>query len=273
MTEPSKIADVDTDRPNAARMYDYFLGGSLNFAADRQAAERVLQAIPNIREIAAANRTFLRRAVLHMIDLGVRQFLDIGSGLPTVGNVHEIAQAADPAARVVYVDIDPVAVAYSLRLLEHNKQATAIDADLRNAQAILAHPQLREALDLAAPVGLLLTSVLHFVADDADAYPAVAELRNALVPGSCIAISHATDVIAPDRAAATEVIYRRTISKGGTVRTRDQIAEFFGDYTVLEPGLVWVSQWQPGSLAQAGAHPEQFALLAGVARKPGGPGE
>jgi hypothetical protein len=259
---------VDIERPSAARMYDYYLGGSHNFAADREAAEQVIKAIPNVREIAVANRAFLRNAVLHMLDLGVRQFLDVGSGIPTVGNVHEVAQAVDPVAWVVYVDTDPVAVAHGQQLLRGNDRATAIAADLRDPQSILAHRRLRQTLDLAAPVGLLIVSVLHFL-DDADAYPAVAELRAALPPGSCLAISHvATEGIARDSSDAAAAVYQRSTSPGGTARTRGQIMMFFGDYGLLEPGLVWVSQWQPGRLAEAGDHPERIALLAGVARKP-----
>jgi hypothetical protein len=181
--------DVDIDRPSAAGMYDYYLGGSHNFAVDRQAAEQVVKAIPNVRQIAVANRGFLREAVRHLLKLGARQVLDVGSGIPTVGNVHEVAQAVDHHARVVYVDIDPVAVIHAQQLLSGNDRATALAADLRHPEAILSHRSLRETLDLTQPVGLLLVSVLHFL-PDADAYPAVARLREALPPGSGLAISH-----------------------------------------------------------------------------------
>jgi hypothetical protein len=261
--------DVDIDQPSAARMYDYFLGGSHNFAVDRQAAEQVITAIPNVRQIAAANRTFLRNAVLHLLDLGVRQFLDVGSGIPTVGNVHEVAQAVDPQARVVYVDIDPVAVIHAQHLLSGNDQAAAINADLRHPEAILAHRALRETLDLTQPVGLLLVSVLHFL-PDSDAYPAVAHLRAALPPGSGLVISHAaTEGLARDRSDAAAAVYQRSTAPGGAMRTRAEIEGFFDGYDLLAPGLVWVSQWQPGSLADVGEHPEHIALLAGAARKPG----
>jgi hypothetical protein len=163
-------------------MYDYFLGGSHNFAVDRQAAEQVVKAIPNVRQIAVANGAFLRNAVLHLVDLGVRQFLDVGFGIPTVGSVHEVAQTVDPQSRVVYVDIDPVAVIHAQRLLSDNVRAAAINVDLRHPEAILAHRSLRETLDLTQPVGLLLVSVLHFL-PDSDAYPAVAHLRRALPSG------------------------------------------------------------------------------------------
>jgi hypothetical protein len=249
-------------------MYDYFLGGSHNFAVDRQAAEQVVEAIPNVRQIAVANRAFLRNAVLHLVDLGVRQFLDVGSGIPTVGSVHEVAQAVDPQARVVYVDLDPVAVIHAQHLLSGNDRATALAADLRHPEAILAHRSLRETLDLTQPVGLLLVSVLHFL-PDSDAYPAVAYLRRALPPGSGLAISHAAaEGLGRDSSDATAAVYQRSTAPGGAMRTRAQIEWFFDGYDLLAPGLVWVSQWQPGGIADVGEHPEHITLLAGVARKP-----
>jgi len=249
-------------------MYDYYLGGSHNFAADRQAAEQVVKAIPNVRQIAAANRAFLRNAVLHLLDLGVRQFLDIGSGIPTVGNVHEIAQAVDPQARVVYVDIDQVAVIHAQHILAGNDRATAVAANLRHPEAILAHRMLRETLDLTQPVGLLLVSMLHFLADT-DAYPAVAQLRQALAAGSGLAISHAAaEGITRQNSDAAAEVYQRSTAPGGAVRTRAEIEGFFDGYDLLDPGLVWVSQWRAGTIADVGEHPEHITLLAAVARKP-----
>jgi hypothetical protein len=266
---------VDLEAPSAARMYDYYLGGCHNFAADRVAAEQVLQAIPNLREIAVANRRFLRNAVVHLLDLGITQFLDVGSGIPTVGNVHEIVHAVRPEARVVYpearvvyVDFDPVAIMHARNLLAGDPQATAVVADLRHPDAILAHREVCETLDLSRPVGLLLVSMLHFV-PDADAYPAVAVLREALAPGSALAITHvATEGVALHDSDAVHEVYERSMARGGTIRTRAEIGRFFGDYQPVPPGLVWVSQWQPGEAADGGDHPEQIALLAGVARKP-----
>jgi hypothetical protein len=261
--------DVDIDRPSAARMYDYYLGGSHNFAVDRQAAEQVVQAIRNVRQIAAANRGFLRAAVLHLLKLGVRQFLDIGSGIPTVGNVHEVAQGVDSQARVVYVDIDPVAVIHAQQLLAGNDRAAAICADLRHPEAILSHRSLRETLDLTQPVGLLLVSVLHFL-PDADAYPAVARLREALPAGSGLVISHAAvEGLTRDSSDAAAAVYQRSTAPGGAVRSRAGIERLFDGYDLLPPGLVWVSQWQPGTIADIGEHqhPEDIGLLAAVASK------
>jgi hypothetical protein len=259
---------VDLEAPSAARMYDYYLGGCHNFAADRVAAEQVLRAIPNLREVVAANRRFLRNAVLHLLDLGITQFLDVGSGIPTVGNVHEIVHAVRPEARVVYVDLDPVAIVHARNLLADDPQATAIVADLRHPDAILGHREVRETLDLSRPVGLLMVSMLHFV-PDTDAYPAVEALREALVPGSALAITHvATEGVALHDSDAVHEVYEHSTAPGGTIRSRAEIARFFGDYRLVPPGLVWVSQWQPGEPADGGDHPEQIALLAGVARRP-----
>ena len=250
-------------------MYDYFLGGSHNFAADREAAEQVVVAIPNVREIARANRAFLRNAVRHLLDSGIRQFLDVGSGIPTVGNVHEIAQRTAPGCRVVYVDTDPVAVAHSIQLLHGDEHATAIQEDLRQPQGILEHPDVLGTLDLRQPIGLLMISMLHFISDD-EAYPAVETLREALAPGSFIAISHvAAEGMPRDRSDAAGQIYRRSTTPTGALRSRAEIERFFDGLDLVEPGLVWVSQWLPGELADAGEHPEKIAIVAGVARKPG----
>ena len=258
---------VDVDTPSPARMYDYYLGGNHNFPADRAAAEQVLAAVPNAREIARANRAFLGNAVQYLLAQGVRQFLDIGSGIPTVGNVHELIADAQPAARVVYVDTDPVAVAHSITLLRGNPNATAIRADLRHPAAILAHHNVATMLDLSQPIGLLMVSMLHFI-DDHDAYPAVAYLRQVLEPGSYVVMSHPADeAFDNDSADTVAEVYRRTTAPTGGLRSRAKIAEFLQGLDVLEPGLVWVSQWRPGPIADTGDH-HQIAMLAAVARKP-----
>ncbi len=188
--------DDELDRPNAARIYDYLLGGDQNFTADRAAAEHVLDNYPDAALAARANRAFLRRAVAVLAGQGIDQFLDIGSGLPTVGNVHEVARRVNPRARVVYVDNDPVAVRYSRELLaeegEGARGVAAIEADLRDPAAILDHPETRRLLDLRRPLGLLLVAVLHFVPDDAEARRALCAFREIIAPGSYVVISHAT---------------------------------------------------------------------------------
>ena len=256
---------LDASIPSPARMYDYYLGGQHNFAADREAAERVIAIMPQVPRIAQANRAFLGNAVRYMLQHGVRQFLDVGSGLPTVGNVHELAAEVDPRSRVVYVDTDPVAIELSLALLRGQPNATAIRADLRYPDAILAHHNVRTAFDWTQPVGLLIVSVLQFVADD-DAYPAVARLRDALAPGSYLAVSHiVADALGEDRFDAVAEVYRSSTAPTSARRDRNQVLRFFDGLDLVEPGLVWVSQWQPGSALTTDDH--DIAIVAGVARK------
>lgn len=259
--------DIDIRQPSPARMYDYYLGGSHNYAADREAAEDVIAVMPNVREIARANRGFLHRVVKHLVGEGIDQFLDIGSGIPTVGNVHEIAQQANPDTRVVYVDTDPVAVAHSLQILKGNDNATAIRVDLRDPDAIVSHTGLQNVLDLARPVALILASVLHFIAED-EAYPAARSLREALVTGSYLAISHAAaEGITPERSTAAAEVYRRSTVPTSARRNRAEILKFFDGYHLIEPGLVWVSQWRPDTATKPEEHPEHIAYLGGVGLK------
>jgi SAM-dependent methyltransferase len=218
--------------------------------------------------IARTNRAFLRRAVRFLADAGIRQFLDIGSGIPTAGNVHEVAASA-PDARVVYVDIDPVAVAESLELLDGNNRATAIRADLRDAQAILDHPELKRLIDFDQPVALLLVSMLHFVNDDA--YAAVERLVAALGPGSYLALSHGTiPEELPSDIDEVRAVYRSNTSTPLNTRSRADVTRFFVGLDFVEPGLVWAPLWRP-----AAGDPDDFAdnpivsgFLAAVAVKP-----
>ena len=249
-------------------MYDYYLGGSHNFAADREAAEQVIAALPNTRHIARTNRAFVGTAVRYLLGRGVRQFLDIGSGIPTVGNVHEIVHDTDREATVVYVDTDPVAVAHSTAILTDTPRATAIHADLRDPRAILAHDDVRALLDLDQPVGLLMMSMLQFVPDD-QAYPAVAHLRNVLAPGSYVALSHvAVEALTPDSSSAVAGIYHRSITPTSAMRDRTKIQQFFEGLEMVQPGLVWISQWAPGAVIDPEDSPTSIALLAGIGRKP-----
>ncbi|MEV6636556.1 SAM-dependent methyltransferase [Actinoplanes sp. NPDC051470] len=251
-------------RPSSARIYDALLGGSHNFAADREAAQKLLAALPYAAEMCRINRAFLGRAVQHMAGAGIRQFLDVGSGIPTVGNVHEVAQALSPEARVVYVDIDPVAVEHSREILAENPVATVIQADVRFADDLLARPELRSFLDFTQPIGLLMLSMLHFVPDD-DAFAAVDTLRGALAPGSFLAISHGvSDTPADASAPKVASIYTRSDVPQAEGRPRSGIQRFFGDATLEPPGLVWLHEW-PVPPADS-ERPEHMAVLAGVAR-------
>jgi SAM-dependent methyltransferase len=243
-------SSVDLDRPSAARMYDYFLGGSHNFAVDREAAKSVEQIFPGMSGAARANRSFLRRAVRYMLSQGIDQFLDLGSGIPTVGNVHEIAQQTNPAARVVYVDVEPVAVAHSTALLADNPLASAIQADLRDPESVLGSDEVRTVLDFDRPIGLLMAAVLHFVPDEDEPQEAIARYRSVLAPGSFVAISHASwdGVSQEGRESGEQVnaIYRRTDSPL-VLRSGAEVAAFFTGLEVVEPGVVPLGEWHPDS--------------------------
>jgi SAM-dependent methyltransferase len=214
-----------------------------------------------------ANRAFMRRAVRYAVGEGITQFLDIGSGIPTFGNVHEVAQAASPGARVVYVDHDPVAVAHSQAVLEGNEDAAVVAADLRKPQEILASPQVEQLLDLDRPVALLLVAILHFVEDEDDPYAAVAELSAALAPGSLLVLTHASYEgipLPPQRAQGAVDVYK-DIRNPLVMRSRDEIERFFEGYDMVEPGLVSPPHWRPDT-ATEDEDPYAFSGFAGVGR-------
>jgi hypothetical protein len=265
---------VDLHRPSAARVYDYFLGGAHNFAVDRAAAEATAAVMPALRATLRANRAFLWRAVRFLTDTGVRQFLDIGSGIPTVGNVHEIAQRTAPHARVVYVDIDPVAVAHSQAILAGNPNTSVVQADLRQPHAILNAGPVRHLIDLDQPIAVLLLSMLHFLTDADDPAGKVAALREACPPGSYLAISHATQDGQPPEVMQAQTIWNTRSPNPVTFRTHPQISALFADWTLLPPGLVHVPLWRPDPDDDT-EHPERFNTYAGIARKdePRAPGE
>ncbi|HEU0088226.1 MAG TPA: SAM-dependent methyltransferase [Pseudonocardiaceae bacterium] len=257
---------LDVTRPSAARMYDYLLGGGHNFEADRQLAARVSGAHPGCWDIARLNRAFLRRAVLELNRAGVRQFLDLGSGIPTVGNVHEIAQRVDPEARVVYVDHDPVAVAHCELILEDNDRADVVLADLRDPDSILTSPITRRILDFDQPVGLLMVCVVHFIPPEEDPVRLLSRFREALAPGSYLALSHLTgDSGATEMKALVEVM--RHSKDPIHPRTRSEITELFTGFELVPPGVVSVADWRPSSPGDAGDLPERDQVLAGVGIK------
>ncbi|MBX6381558.1 MAG: SAM-dependent methyltransferase [Microbispora sp.] len=237
---------IDAGIPNPARMYNYFLGGKDNFAADREAAERVLQVAPEARALARSNRAFLRRAVRHLVaEAGIRQFVDIGTGLPTVGSVHEVAHELDPGVRVAYVDNDPVVLAHSRALLSGTAETTVtVQGDLRRPEEILAHPDLRSLIDLSRPVAVLLVAVLHFLTDDDKPAELVSRIRESVAPGSHLVLSHVTDEERADEAREGAAVYRQA-STGITLRSREQIHELFAGFRLIEPGLVPLDDWRP----------------------------
>ena len=258
---------VDEAMPSSARIYDYLLGGGHNFAADRRIAEKFAAALPGSRDIIRLNRAFLRRAVLFMISAGVRQFLDIGSGIPTVGNVHEIAQKAAFGSTVVYVDLDPVAIAHSELALAGNPRAAAVHADLTNPDRILAHRDTRRLLRLDEPVGVLMVGVLHFVPEQRDPDRLLARYRAALAPGSYLALSHFTaDTRAAEMAAVVEVMKRT--KDPIHPRTRERITRFFDGFELVEPGVVSTALWRPDSPSDLVDRPGRDQILAGVGRRP-----
>ncbi|SHF85591.1 SAM-dependent methyltransferase [Streptoalloteichus hindustanus] len=237
---------VDLSRPNPARMYDYYLGGVHNFAVDRRAAADVLSILPETRDFALRNRAFLRRVVRHLAaEAGIVQFLDLGSGIPTVGNVHEIAQDVNPACRVVYVDHEPVAVAHSRKLLEGNDNAAVIQADVRDAATVLSHPDTRRLLDFDRPLAVLMLQVLPFVPEADNPRGIVAAYRAACVPGSYLALAHSlTPEFWPGNVDQAIELYRSS-THPLHLRTPEQVAALFEGYELVEPGVVFTAAWRP----------------------------
>jgi hypothetical protein len=235
---------IDLTHPSAARVYDYYLGGSHNFAVDREMADEAMRLWPELPQIMQANRSFLRRAVRYLSSQGITQFIDIGSGIPTAGNVHEVAQRENPDARVVYVDNDPVAVTHSRAILADTAGATVVQADLRSPEQIFDDDALQSLIDLTRPVALLLVAVLHFVSDEDDPYGLVARLCARLPQGSYLAISHASSDGQPELAASHQQLYQRTPTPM-TMRTGEEIKRFFSGTRLVSPGLVPISRWRP----------------------------
>lgn len=254
------------ERPSAARIYDYLLGGAHNFACDRAVAEQALAVKPDLRVQAVANRDFLGRAVEYLTGVGIRQFLDIGSGIPTAGSVHEIARRADPAARVVYVDRDAVAVAHAEAILGDDPHVVVVREDLRHPDAILDNPLTRAVLDLDQPVAVLLVAILHVIPDSDDPYGLVAELQSATPTGSYLVIAHGTADGAEEEARQLEKVSRNTDTPM-TMRSRSDVARFFGGWDLVEPGVVWAPQWHPRPDAVVPDDPARSGNLVAVGRR------
>lgn len=238
--------DVDIEHPAPARMYDFYLGGSHNFAADRDLAAQVLEVWPDLPHVMRANRAFLRRALTYLTRKGIDQFLDLGSGIPTAGNVHEIVSELNPAARTVYADNDLVAVSHSRSILAEVPNATALHTDLRDPRTVLGDPALLELIDLSRPVAVLMFAVLHFVSDDDDPAGIVAAYREGTVPGSYVAISHATADYQPERMGEMQDVYRRATA-GMNARSREELTALLSGagYTLIPPGVVDMIHWRP----------------------------
>ncbi|NLU73033.1 hypothetical protein HCC61_10140 [Streptomyces sp. HNM0575] len=260
---------IDLTVPSVSRMYDYYLGGSHNFEVDREAGKRAVEAWPGLPKIIQANRAFMRRAVRYAIGEGVTQFLDIGSGIPTFGNVHEVAQQADDSARVVYVDNDPVAVAHSRAVLDGDERADVVSADFRSPQDILYSAEVERLLDLERPVALLLVALLHFVEDKDDPWKTVREIGDRLAPGSLLVVSHSSADEGPMRNVGADVrnVYRQTSSPLIT-RGRSEIKQFFDGFELVDPGLVPLARWRPEDMPES-EDPLLLSGYAGVGHKAG----
>lgn len=265
---------VDPTRPSVARVYDYMLGGKDNFAVDRQTAEAALKVTPEGFEAARWSRVFLRRAVRFLAaEAGIDQFLDIGSGLPTQGNVHEVAGEVNPATRVVYVDSDPMVLAHARALLANARTATVKQADARHPDDILRCPSVQRFIDFNRPVGLLMFGILHHMNDDEDPEQIAARYRDAVPSGSYLAISHFFNPCeahpeASAKALEVEKIFMESLGSG-RFRKHEEILRYFGDFELVEPGLVPFPEWRPGAGDEAHEPAEvYYTLVGGVARKP-----
>ena len=235
---------LDTTRPHVARMYDYYLGGKDNFAVDREAVAAVEAAMPEVRQLALENRAFLRRAVTYMAAHGIRQFIDIGAGLPTAGNTHEVAQAIAPDARVAYVDNDPIVLSHGRALLATDDNTTVVTADLRNPREVMDHDDVRRLIDFTQPVGVLLIAMTHFLRTE-EREPVMSVLRETLVPGSYLTTTHVTvDNHSREAVEGVEAAYRKTPTPI-FFRRHDEITPFFDGFDLVPPGLVTVDRWRP----------------------------
>jgi O-methyltransferase involved in polyketide biosynthesis len=244
------LDDIRADVPHPARVYDYWLGGKDNFAVDREMAERLIDAIPGAVGSVRANRAFLKQAVRFAVGSGVRQFIDVGSGLPTVENTHEIALQTDPECRVVYVDNDPIVRVHGQALLACSGSTVVVQADLRRPEGILEHPGVVEMIDFDRPLGLLLLGVLHFLPDD-EVYAVMDRLRRALAPGSVLAVSHLTADSDPEGMARfVDVLTNNPDSTQIFPRPRGEIERFFAGFELADPGIVAVHRWRPAQLTR-----------------------
>ena len=260
---------IDISRPNVARIYDYLLGGKDNFTVDREAAKQLQAVTPDMAGIVRDNRSFIGRVVHHVAaEGGIRQFLDLGGGLPTQTNVHEMAQQVVPDARVVYVDIDPVVWSRGQALLAHGDQVAMVRADLREPETVMRHRDVLALLDLTQPVAVVCAAVLHFVADEDDPYRIIAEYRDLMAPGSYLAISHGTTGDTDDHhqvVGGVTSVYRQA-SAQLHVRSLAGIEGFFDGFDLIEPGVVWINEWRPDPGIPPAGQPR--SLRGGVGRKP-----
>ncbi|MFF4899817.1 SAM-dependent methyltransferase [Streptomyces sp. NPDC001068] len=260
----TRPVEIDTSKPHPARIYDYLLGGKDNYEVDRKAGDQLAAVAPEVWISVRANRGFLQRAVRYVIDSGVHQILDVGTGLPTSPNVHEIAQETGADVRVAYVDNDPIVKAHADALLNRAGTTSIVLADLRDPKSVVEHPEVRRIIDFDRPVALFLVAILHFIRDAEEPERIVATLRDALPAGSILVLSHATDDFA-ERSEAQAVYNNATASMN--LRSRARIEQFFDGFELVEPGLVQVPFWRPDATPPEGA--QAIGFYGGVAVKKG----
>jgi hypothetical protein len=256
--------EIDTTRPSVARVYDAILGGKDNFAIDRAVAAEAVKTMGDDGNGARLNRAALGRAVRYMVGQGVTQFLDLGSGLPTVQNTHQIAQTVNPSARVVYVDNDPSVYLHGQALLADDASTTVVLADIRTPDKLLAMGEVQDFLDFGKPVGLILNAVIHHILDKENPYGIVDRYKQALCSGSYLQLTHFCDESPESRANAD--VLKRSLGRG-QVRTREEITRFFDGLDLVQPGVVYLSLWQPDTLTDE-SEPGSTLMLCGVAAKP-----
>lgn len=268
MIEPGFApSQIDTTRPHPARMYNFYLGGRDNYLADREAATQVLRVVPEVRAIARENRAFLQRAVRFLVgEAGIRQIIDIGTGIPTEGNVHEVAQQIAPDVRVAYVDNDPIVHVHASALLTGTGATKIVLADLREPEAVLAHPKIRDLIDFTQPVALMLIAILHFITDDEDPAQIIATFRDALPRGSYLALSHGTsDFHSEDAVSHGAKVYQRATAPL-VLRSHAQISAFFDGFDVVDPGLVQLPLWRPAGKPPRPRDLAKMGIYGGVGR-------
>jgi S-adenosyl methyltransferase len=263
---------VDPSQPSAARVYDYLLDGTDNYPSDRQAGEMIKARAPELREAAYANRSFHRRAARWLAEQGIAQFIDIGSGLPTAGNTHEVVRPVNPGARVAYVDNDPMVASYGGELLTGDEAATVILADLRDPDEVLGSPELRAIIDLGQPVAVLMTAVMHFVSDGSDPYGLIDRYKAALAPGSYLTLSHMTGEFKPPQAVQALLALGQLIGSGAYLRNKDEVRPFFSGlelvppYPGADPDVTFVGLWACDDPELADSDDSRW-LYCGVGRR------
>jgi hypothetical protein len=260
--------EFDTSRPNVARMNDYLLGGKDNFAADREAAERLLAVAPYMKTMMVENRLFLGRAVRYLAEQGIRQFFDVGAGLPTRQNTHEVAHKVNPDARVIYVDNDPVVISHGRAILARDERTVVVEGDILHPEDLVGDPVVRRTIDFDEPVAILICGALHFVPNSDDPYKRIAWLRDVIAPGSHLVVTHAVlEGTRPAKDPVREAYQSIRGSENVGPRPREEVERFFDGFELVDPGLVYVRQWRPDNPLSAQTA-TKVRKLVGVGRKP-----